>query len=224
MFIKQTMELTKAGLQRSQLTKLPFHFDSKRHLSQLASFDFSGNFFSQSDTILLVGMASLIGKNFDEHCFHFHDAPDKWPSWLSAPPKLVDWVHFSFSRVIPKIEKRDVSVLSNVTPRYLGSEQKARVSLLKSTLSSIKSATGLKTRVAVKHNAGESVLRAFNNTGDFENGTCGYSVSCSELMGGCKGNSSRALLPLTRPQCSIHCESSREAHGANWRRRPLVTL
>jgi len=105
MFIKQTMDLTKAGLQRSQLTKLPFHFDSKRHLSQLASFDFSGNFFSQSDTILLVGMASLIGKNFDEHCFHFHDAPDKWPSWLSAPPKLVDWVHFSFSRVIPKTWK-----------------------------------------------------------------------------------------------------------------------
>jgi len=73
--------------------------------------------------------------------------------------------------------------------------------------------------VAVKHNAGESVLRAFNNTGDFENGTCGYSVSCSELMGGCKGNSSRAVLALTRHQRSIHCESSRVANGTNKRKQ-----
>jgi len=33
-----------------------------------------------------------------------------------------------------------------------------------------------------------------------------------------QGSSSRAVLPLTRHQCSIYCESSRVDHGASKRR------
>jgi len=39
-----------------------------------------------------------------------------------------------------------------------------------------------------------------------------------------QGNSSGAVLSLTRHQFSIHCESSRVAHGAsNWRWAPQTT-
>jgi len=51
---------------------------------------------------------------------------------------------------------------------------------------------------------------------DLKHGTCG---SCSALMGGwVQGNGSRAMLPLTRHQCSIYAKASRDQH------RPLVAL
>jgi len=59
-----------------------------------------------------------------------------------------------------------------------------------------------------------------------KNGTCGLSYLVLGVDGLVWGNSSRAVLPLTRHQCSIHCESSRVAHGERKQRwathRPLV--
>jgi len=60
-----------------------------------------------------------------------------------------------------------------------------------------------------------------SHTEDFKNGNWGLS---SVVLG---VNESRAVLPLTRHQCSIHCESSRVARAqasGDGRRRPLVTI
>jgi len=49
-------------------------------------------------------------------------------------------------------------------------------------------------------------------------GTCGLSSLLLEVNGWVQENGSHPMLPLTRHQCSIHCESSRVAHGASKRR------
>ena len=63
-----------------------------------------------------------------------------------------------------------------------------------------------------------------SHTEGLKNGICGLSSLVLGFHGWVQGNGSRAvLLPLTRHQCSIHCESSRVAHGTSKRRRAPQT-
>jgi len=58
------------------------------------------------------------------------------------------------------------------------------------------------------------------------NDTCGLSSLVLGVDGLEQGKGLRAVLPLTRYQCNIHCGSSRMAYGSskgNGRRRPLAT-
>jgi len=44
------------------------------------------------------------------------------------------------------------------------------------------------------------------------------------INGSVQDKASHAVLPLTRHQCSIHCESNRVVHGASkWRWTPQTT-
>jgi len=56
------------------------------------------------------------------------------------------------------------------------------------------------------------------------NDTCGLSSLVLGVDGFEQGNGLRAVLPLTRHQCNIHCESSLVAHGSSkWRWAPQTT-
>jgi len=58
---------------------------------------------------------------------------------------------------------------------------------------------------------------------NLKNDTCGLSSLVLRVDGRVHGNSSRAVLPLTRHQCRIHCESRRVTRGASKRRCALQT-
>jgi len=64
-------------------------------------------------------------------------------------------------------------------------------------------------------------------TEGLRNGTCGLASLVLGVNGWVQANSSHAVLPLTRHQCSIHCESScvpRRKLAEVERRGPLVTF
>ena len=62
------------------------------------------------------------------------------------------------------------------------------------------------------------ISKAGRATPKYSNGACGLSSIALGVNGWVQGNSSRAVLPLTRHQCNIHCENSRVDHGASkWR-------
>jgi len=54
-------------------------------------------------------------------------------------------------------------------------------------------------------------------TEDLKNGTCAQFSLVLGVDGRVQGKGSRVVLPSTCHQCSIHCESSRVAHGASKR-------
>jgi len=56
------------------------------------------------------------------------------------------------------------------------------------------------------------------HTEDLKTCACGLSSFVLGVNGWVQGNGSRVVLPWTCHQCSIHCESSRVAHGASKRR------
>ena len=66
-----------------------------------------------------------------------------------------------------------------------------------------------------------------DHTKDLKNDTCGLTSLALGVNGRVRGSSSRAVLRLTRRQCSIHCERSgvaRITSKQRWARRLLVTL
>jgi len=58
-------------------------------------------------------------------------------------------------------------------------------------------------------------LGSMGHTENLKNITCVLSSLVLGVNAWVQENSSRIVLPLTRHQCSIHCESSRVVHGAS---------
>jgi len=53
------------------------------------------------------------------------------------------------------------------------------------------------------------------HTEDLKNDTCSLSILVFGIDGWMQENISRAVLPLTQHQCSIHCENSHVAQSAS---------